>query len=647
MQTTPNSTLYLCKNVDLDPNYNYTIDFDNATAQDNYFINKVANEFDINTGYSYIRDTQTLKVQANIDSLAGINYLFYDNGNKRYYAFITRKDYVNPSCTALSFKIDVLQSFMFDYQIDESFVEREHQDRFNKNGTTLTPIYNRETENIERGQNYIKTSKIKIADNIPEDFTLATGNSADKTFQLYWLTIVCKESIGKKSWSTGGGLITGSQPSETATTSVKGMPNNVFTYVAPLPLLLGTWANAPVVRCTSKNQITASQGIVDTLTLTQVMNLTQDPKVISINISRYCPFEYGCDKDTEQIGDIYTATRYKLYPASAPEGTWANDINLTCYEWNNSTERGSGAMFFINSPNARSMPILTAPHNVEKLSSTLSIANLKSIDFEPKLNTNDYSYYELELGRQKLKLNKEDLPANSLQIEYNNSYSVKNGRAIIPLNYKQQERNVDDMLAYDSTTNEMALRTDAWLNYLANNKASMVSGFITGAIQTGAGIVLGVATGGIGFAVAGVQALNYAGGIANSISQINDLKNKPDEVQKTALDLVLDYTTKDLYITLNNYDIYPQFKSKVFNYFYHYGYKCNNFKKPNVRSRYYFNYVKTIGANIKTNIDAEYRAEIANIFNNGITIWHYRNAQTFKGVNNYDYENVEINLMEV
>ena len=64
------------------------------------------------------------------------------------------------------------------------------------------------------------------------------------------------------------------------------------------------------------------------------------------------------------------------------------------------------------------------------------------------------------------------------------------------------------------------------------------------------------------------------------------------------------------------------------------------------RSRYYFNYIKTIGANIKTNIDADFRAEIENAYNNGITIWHYRNATTFKGVNNYDYENVETNLME-
>lgn len=646
MQTIPNSTLYLCKNVDLDPNYNYTIDFDNITAQANYFDSKIATEFEINEGYSYVRDTQALKVQANVDDLLGINYLFYNNGNKRYYAFITKKEYINPTCTSLTFKIDVLQSFMFNYEIDESFIEREHQDRYSKSGTTLTPIYNRETENIEKGQEYIKTSRTKIPDNIPADFGLATGSSADKTFQLFWLTIVCKESIGKKSWSTGGGLITGSQPSETRTTSVKGMPNNVFTYVAPLALFLITWPNQPLVCCTSKSQITNEQGIVSTLTLTQLMNLTQDPKVISINISRYCPFDYGCDKETLTISEGNTIARYKLYPNVAPDGNWTNDINLTCYEWDSSSNTGSGAMFFINSPNARSAPILTTTHNLQINLADLSINNPKNINYEPKLNTNDYSYYEVELGSQKLKLNKEDLPANTLQLEFNSSYSVKNGRAIIPLNYKEQERNLNDMLAYDSTTNEMALRTDAWLNYLENNKASMISGFVTGAIQTGAGISIGLATGGIGLAVAGTQALNYAGGIANSIAQINDIKNKPDEVKNTALDLVLDYSTKDLYLTLNNYDIRPQFKSKVFNYFYHYGYKCNDFKKPNTRSRYYFNYIKTIGANIKTNIDADFRAEIENAYNNGLTIWHYRTAGTFKGINNYDYENVETNLLE-
>ena len=35
--TNPTNELYLLSNVDLDPDYNYTLDFDNETAQHAYF----------------------------------------------------------------------------------------------------------------------------------------------------------------------------------------------------------------------------------------------------------------------------------------------------------------------------------------------------------------------------------------------------------------------------------------------------------------------------------------------------------------------------------------------------------------------------------------------------------------------------------
>lgn len=642
--TNPTNELYLLSNVDLDPDYNYTLDFDNETAQHTYFENKVANVLLHTDDYSYIRADQSIKVYANIDTLNSVNYLMYKNADKWYYGFVTKKEYVSDKVTRLIFKIDPLQTFMFDYSLEESFIDREHQDRWKLNGANIDPLLNREAENLEKGKEYYRDNERQtILDNVPDNFSL--GKNQDKSFQMYWLTIVAKESIGKKSWSTAGGLITGDQPSETRTTSVKGMYNNVFTYVAPLPIFMGNWLNMPVVRAVSKTGITASDKIVSCLTSKQVLDMTQDPKIISINISRYCPFGYGCDKDTE-AGSVYTATRYKLYPLPAPEGTGVSDINLSCYEWNSSNNKGYGAIFFINNPNGRSYPVFNTGLNLKsKLASAINKDNLKDIALETKLLMSDYSYYELELGAEKIKINYEDLDANELKLEYANSYSVKNGRALIPLNYKKVERCLTDMLTYDSTINEMPLRTDAWLTYLSQNKSSMMSGFITSTLQTTASIGLGLATGGTGFAVAGAQALSFAGNIANSMAQINDLKNRPDEVNKTALDLVLDYVTRDLYITINRYDIHSNFKNKIFNYFYHYGYKCNDFKKPNVRSRYYFNYIKTIGANIKSNIDADYKAEIATIFDKGITIWHYRDATTFKGVNNFEYENAEITLI--
>ena len=74
------STLYLCSNVPLDPNYSYTLDFDNLQAQTTYFDSKINNTLEENEDYSYIRDSEDIKVQANIDDLLGVNYLFYENG---------------------------------------------------------------------------------------------------------------------------------------------------------------------------------------------------------------------------------------------------------------------------------------------------------------------------------------------------------------------------------------------------------------------------------------------------------------------------------------------------------------------------------------------------------------------------------------
>ena len=57
-------------------------------------------------------------------------------------------------------------------------------------------------------------------------------------------------------------------------------------------------------------------------------------------------------------------------------------------------------------------------------------------------------------------------------------------------------------------------------------------------------------------------------------------------------------------------------------YFQMYGYKVNQVKFPNITGRKYWNYVKTIGAVIQGNIDAEDRAAIAMILDKGITFWH-------------------------
>ena len=62
-------------------------------------------------------------------------------------------------------------------------------------------------------------------------------------------------------------------------------------------------------------------------------------------------------------------------------------------------------------------------------------------------------------------------------------------------------------------------------------------------------------------------------------------------------------------------------------YFSQFGYKCNRVKIPNITGRRNWNYVKTVGCYIEADIPQEDLAEIKNMFDRGITIWH--NPATF------------------
>lgn len=580
MQTIPNSTLYLCNNVDLDPNYNYTIDFDNITAQANYFDSRIASVFEINEGYSYIRDSQSLKVQANIDDLLGINYLFYNNGNKRYYAFITKKEYINPTCTSLSFKLDVLQSFMFNYEIDESFIEREHQDRFIKlSNNSLLPAFNTILENLDIGRNY----EVKTTTQIEND----TRTAGRENVNIMWYIIIAKANLHNN---------------DTGTTYINGIRTGYYIYFRP-----------EVINNTNNYYFTFNNFQLSD----SIDAICKDSKVVAVVLTRYTPFSVRyAFLDNNRIELILSSNEWEGLTWGYG-GIGANKLKV------------SNDRIFYDKP---------------KYSGTLSLSinNLKNIEYETKLLTYPYNKIVIRANNDKQEYSRENF-TNTIKFKFGIDYSLINKMIIKPVDYLGN--NIDDVLI-SASSNEMTLLTNAWQDYELQNKASLRTGILSGVAQAGAGLALGAITGGVGLAVAGSAVISTAGGIANELIKRQDIKETPDTLRKSMGSAVVDDNIKGLYLQVEEHQIKDVYRNIIFNYFYHYGYKCNDFKKPNTRSRYYFNYIKTIGANIKTNIDADFRAEIENAYNNGITIWHYRNATTFKGVNNYDYENVELNLME-
>lgn len=629
------STLYLLSNVPLRNDYQHTIDFDNLQAQQTFFDNLISNVEVPNENYSYIRETEIINVYKNKDDLINCNYLFYNNGGKRYYAFITNKEYVSDECTAITFEIDVMQTFMFDYTIGETFIEREHQDRYIEiENNKLQPVFSRTRENLERGNEFYLKNKTEMQPKIPE--VLATFLQGNIYRKMYWVTVVAKKSLGKR-YNTDNGNVS---DTETRASSVNLLSNNVFTYI--LPVIIDNndyFGSSPKFYAMEQNpsSIVVQGNAFPLFNLDELTNLSKDINVISMNISEYAPFEYECIKQDSD---------YFIYPLhNTPLARPPYLISHYSYQINDNILRYRGAMYFINYATTDNLPLYQISHDLTINKNDLSIENDKNIDYEPKLKTVDYEYLQLEIGDQKTQLSNENFDTNNIEIEYLNTFSAKGSSSFIIKNYERQLRNHDKSIIINNITHELPLISDEWLNYLRNNKNSLVSGLITGAIGTVGGTLLGLATGGIGLAVAGSTALSYGAQIANQLAQHQDMKDKPNEIKNTTFDLTLDVLTKGINLQIKTYGIHNQFLQRIFNYFYHYGYMAQYFNIPNLKSRYYFNYIKTVDANIISNIDNNHIDEIKSIFDNGITIWHYRNMETWHGVGNYSYENVETNLI--
>lgn len=124
----PKTDIRLLRGVPLDTTYNHTIRFTDVTEQSTYFANKTKHTLSkqtyqrVNRGYA--------KVGLSADDCYDCNYMMFRNtsyGSKWFYAFITSVEYLNDNACYITFQIDVLQTWWFDFTIRDCMVIREHQ----------------------------------------------------------------------------------------------------------------------------------------------------------------------------------------------------------------------------------------------------------------------------------------------------------------------------------------------------------------------------------------------------------------------------------------------------------------------------------------------------------------------------------------
>ena len=149
--STPSGQVYLCKNAIVDRNYSHTIDFKSPSEQQAYWGSLVKESI---SNFTYIRrQRKFIRVDKNLDELQDVNYLFYRSkeNSKLYYCFVTGKEYFSDNTTYIYFETDVLQTYMFDYEVKQSYVVQEHEDRWD---ASYKPIFSRTEENLDYGSEY-------------------------------------------------------------------------------------------------------------------------------------------------------------------------------------------------------------------------------------------------------------------------------------------------------------------------------------------------------------------------------------------------------------------------------------------------------------------------------------------------------------
>lgn len=606
------ATLYLLKGVTLDPNYETSIDFESKEAQLNYFNTYQKMAHDTNLTYSYLRSNEAIEVPYKFEELGEVNYLYYINNNKVYYNFVTRKEYINNNMTRLYIELDVFQTYMFDYELGECFVEREHQDRVDSNKDF---IFNLEDEGIDLGPSYVLESAERLIDN---DFPSDLPN-------VMWYYVWTSDRIDESTYA------------EFTSTRVNDVPTNMYCYAIPyldqsdLPKYVISQrylANNYQLDC-------SAQGFRSAELL--LAKLSENDAVKSIQASRISPVKFTIE--TRQEADF----RYYDMLIGNSGGSIATQAYPAKFTNPNNADRPFYALLINNQVNVDKSLYVGGDIKTTDAYDTIVLGANKDISREPKLLTNPYRYYNLKYSDSELKLMPQlfDGPA---RVNGFKSVLPTSTTMLFPSNYAESSLGKNNEL-FSVGSNEMPLRTDSWVQYYQNNKASLRSGMLTKIGITGATLALGIATGGVGLAVAGATALSTAGSIISEMQKRQDIKESPDNLRATGDDIGVKMFLDNLYGEFETYTIQAPFKNKAFGFFYRLGYAVRQYKTPNTKSRYYFNFIKTTDCVLKTNkVSAGYAEALKDIYNKGITIWHYRDEATFSYMD-YNLENWEISLI--
>lgn len=517
----PSTTCFICSNVPLDNSYQDQLTFANREEQYSYFLAKKKVELN---DFTYQRLDAPVRVPINQQDILDCNYIMFQNsnfGNKWFYAFITKIEYVAPDTSWLYFEVDAWQTFYFDIQIKQCYVEREHvnDDGFGKNLID---------ENLATGE-YVTVSRQTIDFNKMYIVVAST------------VTLDYMESVSGDSYN---GIYSG------------------VAYYAFDPLNRGhmTFLDRAITRLDEAGKGDA------------IVEMYMIPSELVPRPTTGVPI-----------------------PSSRPE------FNMFANVPNTATLQGY---------KPRNNKLLNYPYRSCVMSSMTGGSSLLK-----------YEYF-----------------SGSPSVRYGGGIQSSSGIYCAPVNYKGVDVSYGDSVEL-SNYPQCSWLTSTYANWSAAQsiryRYSMENAGVKGTINTVKGGLQGTANGLssgnpagiIGGALSGSlggvfdTAMNYFDIIRGMQEEKEVHSIIPDSLRGNASSLPV-IATKNYLILLEERSITADYARSIDQFFDMYGYKVNKLKQPNVTGRKYWNYVKTIGANILGNCPRPYLLTIKKMFDTGVTFWH-------------------------
>lgn len=605
---THQTKVWLC-NVPWDNSYKHTRLWTNASEQKNYFLTENSNTIELTGTYRFIDGDgsnslkRDIKIAMRPEESQKYNYLIYTNNSTSdkpvyNYMFINSVDYINYETSLLHLEEDLLQNYMFVYNLQQCMIKRE---------------------NVSDDNNFLNL--------IEDDYKPANTDYVRETANVlnnvsYKPYICCKSFL----WFSGEQ----ERPDNPDVYAVqKTGVTSIGSYSTPFSFIVCDSFYELNAILEAHQEVDSARGFV------------YKDAIVSVGVVSTAVFPKKCIVD-DSFSIVHPSTDYWVLGSGSKfeSKPWSGITHQTSVTIDKPT-----TLKYINPTNGweqnytpKNNKLLTYPY----LNCSIAVPG-QSIDF---------SFDDITGQNERDQI--------TFNLKYNFTDTFQCFASIV--NYKGSgSMPCYDTLFEIPVAATIPTDVSTYFEYMQENRQSNDNKILTATLTAMASAALLVATKGASLAMGAVDATakniaaaevaSGAAAVGAGMSSANTMLSVgSDALQKK----MGDHNVTNGTIGPNSFLIGNNLPPRVFikqldykyvqktdEYFSKYGYAVNRLGRPSLNSRTNWNYIKTEGCKIRPQTDSPTRKFMNNdakvlieaIYDNGVTLWHNNNVGAY---GNYD-----------